>query len=112
MVTTPWGAEKLAFTHMGTNTYTRKWERLTVIPGRLTQNAVQAIARDALTDAMLRVEKAGYGIVGCVHDEIVSHVPEDFGSIEHFNEIMEIAPEWALDCPIACEGYEDKRYRK
>lgn len=111
-VTTPWGAEKLALTHMGSNTYTRKWERLVVIPGRLTENAVQAIARDALTDAMLEVEKEGYPIIGCVHDEIISMVKEDFGSIEHFNEIMGKNPDWAPDCPIECEGYEDKRYRK
>lgn len=112
MVTTPWGAEKLALTHMGTNTYTRKWERLTVIPGRLTENAVQAIARDALTDAMLKVEKAGYTVIGCVHDEIISLVDEGFGSIEHFNKLMGERPSWALDCPIECEGYEDRRYRK
>lgn len=111
-VMTPWGQEKMAITHMGNNTYTRKWERLTVIPGRLTENVVQAVARDFLTEAMFRVEEAGYPIVGCVHDEIISLVGEDFGSIEEYNKLMEINPIWGLDCPIAAEGYEDKRYRK
>lgn len=112
MVTTPWGAEKLALTHMGNNTYTRKWERLTVIPGRLTENAVQAIARDFLTEAKIRIENAGYTVIGSVHDEIISLVDKDFGSIEEFNKLMSIQPLWAPDCPIECEGYEDKRYRK
>lgn len=111
-VMTPWGAEKLAITHMGQNTYTRKWERLTVIPGRLTENVVQAVARDFLVESMFKVEEAGYPIIGCVHDEIISRVKRDFGSIEAFNEVMDELPTWALDCPIECEGYEDKRYRK
>lgn len=111
-VMTPWGQEKLALTHMGNNTYTRKWERLVVIPGRLTENAVQAIARDALTDSMLRLEEKGYNLIGCVHDENISLVKEDFGSIEEYNKIMGQRPDWAIDCPIECEGYEGKRYKK
>lgn len=112
MVMTPWGQEKLAITHMGTNTYTRKWERLTVIPGRLTENVVQATARDSLTEAMVRIENAGYEIVGCVHDEIIAHVDVNFGSIEEFDDLMKIKPHWALDCPVDCEGFSEQRYRK
>lgn len=112
MVLTPWKAKKLAFTHMGTNTYTRKWERLIVIPGRLFENAVQATARDCLTEAMLRLEKANYGMIGCVHDENISLVDENFGSIEEYNNLMKQRPSWALDCPIECEGYEGARYKK
>jgi len=111
-VMTPWGQEKLALTHMGTNTYTRKWERLTVIPGRLTENVVQATARDFLTESMKNVETEKYTIVGCVHDEIISEVSEDFGSIEEFNKLMEVLPSWAKDFPLAAEGYEAKRYKK
>jgi len=111
-VITPWGAEKLAITHMGQNTYTRKWERLTVIPGRLTENAVQATARDFLTDSMLRSEKAGYPLIACVHDENIALVDSDFGSIGEYNKIMEAVPEWGIGCPIGAEGYEGKRYKK
>lgn len=112
MIETPWKTKKLALTHMGQNTYTRKWERLTVIPGRLTENVVQATARDALVEAMLRVERHGYPVIACVHDEIISLVDKDFGSIDEFNKLMEVRPVWALDCPIHAEGYEEKRYRK
>jgi len=111
-VTTPWGAKKMAITHMGLNTYTRRWERITIIPGRLTENAVQATARDFLTEAMQRIEKKGYDIIGCVHDEIISCVDVDFGSLKDFNNIMTQSPKWALDCPIEAEGYVDTRYRK
>lgn len=112
MVMTPWGKEKLALTHMGQNTYTRKWERLVVIPGRLTENAVQAVARDFLTESMFRCEKAGYEIIACVHDENVTQVPEDFGSIEELDKIMAEVVPWGVGCPIAAEGFEGKRYRK
>ena len=111
-VLTPWGAMKPALTFMGTNTYTRKWERCTATPGKLTENVVQSIARDFLTESMLKIEKAGYDIIGCVHDEIISLVDSDFGSIQEFDEIMKITPNWAKDCPIEVEGFEGKRYKK
>ena len=112
MVMTPWGQEKLAITHMGQNTYTRKWERLTVIPGRLTENVVQATARDFLTESMLRAEKADYPLIGCVHDENIALTDFEFGSIDSFNDIMAQVPEWGFGCPIGAEGYEGKRYKK
>lgn len=112
MVMTPWGQEKLAITHMGQNTYTRKWERLTVIPGRLTENAVQATARDVLTDAMLECEKCGYELRGCIHDENITLVDSDFGSIGELDSVMTIVPQWAEGLPIAAEGFEGQRYKK
>lgn len=111
-VMTPWGQEKLAFTHMGTNTYTRKWERLSVTPGRLTENATQAVARDFLTEAMVRVKNMGYKTVATVHDEIITQVPIDFSNIENLNKIISVNPSWALDCPIEAAGFEAKRYKK
>jgi DNA polymerase bacteriophage-type len=80
--------------------------------GLWTENAVQAIARDLLADAMLRIEAAGYPITLHVHDEIVCEVPEDFGSLDKFTHLMTRKPSWALELPIAAKAWTGSRYMK
>jgi DNA polymerase len=63
--------------------------------GTWIENAVQAVARDILAEAMLRLEAAGYKIVAHVHDEIVAEVPDGFGSVEEFQKLITIPPAWA-----------------
>lgn len=99
-------------TYMGVNSVTRKWERQSTYGGKLAENITQAFARDIMAEAMLRVEAAGYEIVLSVHDELIAEVPQDFGSIEEFKEIMCQLPDWAEGLPVAASGFEAKRYRK
>jgi len=98
--------------HWGVNSRTRKWSKIRTYGGKLTENVVQAIARDFLAESMLRIESAGYPIVATVHDEVLSEVPDGTGSLDEFERIMRQIPTWGRGCPIDVEGFEAKRYRK
>ncbi len=111
-VTTPWGARKEQVVYKGVNSYTRKWEEISTYGGKLAENVTQAVARDFMAAAMTRLEAAGYPIMLTVHDEIVAEPPEGHGSVEEFEAIMCEVPAWGAGCPIAAEGFADRRYRK
>lgn len=104
--------DKEQVTFMGTNSVTRKWERQSTYGGKLVENITQAVARDIMAAAMLRIDKAGYDIVLSVHDELIAEADEDFGSIEHFEKLMCELPPWAEGLPLSSEGFTAKRYRK
>ena len=89
------------------------WIRIETYSGKLTENIVQAVSRDILAHAIVNLEKAGYPVVLHVHDEIVSEVPENFGSIAEFEKIMSTMPDWAAGWPVrASGGWRAKRYGK
>jgi CHC2-type zinc finger protein/Toprim domain-containing protein len=88
------------------------WTDVDTWYGTLVENAVQAVARDALVAAMQRLETADYKVVLHVHDEIVCEVPEDFGSEDEFRRLMLELPGWAAGLPIAGKVRSGKRYAK
>jgi len=109
--TTPYGVEKTVISYMGIDAFTNKWTRLTTYGGKLTENITQAIARDILSEALSRLDKAGYNLVLHVHDEIIAEEKEGT-SLKHFEAIMAESPEWLRGCPMEVEGWKGKRYRK
>jgi DNA polymerase len=96
----------------GVSSTTHRWERQHLYGGKLTENAVQAICRDLLAAALLRLDAAGYPIVLHVHDEIVAEVPEGTCDLGEFERLMAEVPEWADGFPVKAEGWRAKRFGK
>jgi DNA polymerase len=113
-IPTPWGEDKEQIHYMSVDGKTKKWQETHTYGGKLAENVTQAVSRDILADAMLRVEQHGFPIVMHVHDEIVSEVSDvqPAGLLTVFEEIIARVPQWASGLPIAVEGWKGKRYRK
>ncbi len=92
--------------------WTRKWKDKDFYGGLAAENVTQAVARDVMRDAMLRVENAGFPVVLTVHDEIMSEVIKERADFEQFLALMAQQPEWAPGLPIAVDGWCGHRFRK
>ena len=77
--------------------------------GRLAENATQAVARDLLAAALVRLDRAGLHVVGHVHDEILVENTKDEQLVR---EIMCASPRWAAGLPVDGDGFQTARYRK
>lgn len=109
-----WGAwldDEGGIRFMGQNQTTRKWEKAETWGGKLVENIVQAYARDCLTVALDRLDKAGYDIVFHVHDEIIAEAP-DGSRWEDMAEIMGQPIDWAPGLLLRSDGYSTKFYMK
>lgn len=103
------GRMSLTFEGVGAN---NKWSRQETYSGKLVENATQAIARDILTEAMWRLENAGFEIVGHVHDEVIIEAPIGKHTPEDICKIMAENPCWCMDLPLAAAGYRGDYYFK
>lgn len=94
------------------NSKTKKWNLERTWGGTLTENIVQATARDLIMPAMLRLEKARYLSLLMVHDEGICEKEKGTGTIEEFVRILCERPTWAKGLPLEAKGWKGPRYRK
>ncbi|MFQ9966864.1 MAG: DNA polymerase [Peptoniphilus sp.] len=87
-----------------------KWDKIESYGGKFVENIVQAIARDILAEAMMRIKNEGFNIVMHIHDEVV--IESDASSVEEINEIMSIVPIWAPGLILDADGFESEFYKK
>ena len=110
---------KMVYPQMTRETFTRpapfqkvKGEVSKLWHGLLTENVVQATARDVTL--LYHAVEIGrrYPVVMLVHDEVVCSVPTEQAQecLRFMIETMQTPPTWACDLPLAAEGDVGKNY--
>ena len=111
LVVNAYGKSAVGFWRMSQST--KKWELTETYGGKLTENIVQAVARDLLCSALMNLYKAGYVINFHIHDEVILEVPEESEkSLEEAVKLMCTLPEWATGLPLNAAGFEGHYYKK
>lgn len=90
--------------------------------GSITENIVQAVARDLLAWWILEMEKAGLNVIFTNHDEIICMLSKNVGvyvnqynpevQLEKMLNIMCTGPDWAAGLPLDAEGKLSDVYTK
>ncbi len=104
-----WGAPVVEYMGLDIN---RKWAKLKTYGGKLVENIVQATARDLLAVSMLRLDKAGFNIVGHVHDEVIIEIPQNSNGLAKIEKIMSNPVKWAEGLNLNSDGFTSPFYMK
>lgn len=93
---------------------TKQWGEVDTYGGKLTENLVQAIARDLLGHSMLKLDEAGYKPICHIHDECIIEVPDYRAEADYAEmvKLMSEPPLWAQDLPLRADGYITPFYLK
>lgn len=102
---------KEALHYSGMIQQTKKWGAIETHGGKLVENITQAIARDCLTEVLLRIEKRGWQTVFHVHDEVIVDAPKD-AKIEELCDMMAEPISWAPGLLLKGAGFESMYYMK
>lgn len=90
---------------------TRKWEVTSTYGGKMTENIVQAIARDCLAEIIRRVEASGHQIVMHIHDEVVLDAPMTV-TVDEIYDMMSKPISWAPGLILKGAGFDCSYYMK
>lgn len=102
---------KEAIHYYGVDQTKGKWGEQSTYGGKLTENIVQAIARDCLCEVLRRIEARGWDVVFHVHDEVIVDAPMDV----HTDDLCELMAEpisWAPGLLLKGAGFESDYYMK
>ena len=117
MLPAPWDKTQLIenVTYEGQNQYKNNaWERISTHAGKITENIVQAIARDVLAHGLMQADGEGFTIVGHVHDEIIALTKKLHArlNLDLLKDCMTRLPDWAKGMPLNAEGYASNYFYK
>lgn len=98
--------------HYGFSQKIKQWVVMQMIPGRITENIVQATSRCILVNALKKLRNTE--VLWTTYDEIICQVDEDKAEAElkRLEDIMCEPLPWAEGLPLRTEGFIMKRYRK
>lgn len=99
---------------LGLNQTTRKWEWTKTWGGKLTENVVQAIARDCLCETLKGCDEIGAKTVMHVHDEVICEVPTEEKETK-FKQLLDVMAKpisWAPDLVLVGDGFISEYYKK
>ena len=102
---------KLAIHYYTVGQQTRKWEVTSTYGGKMTENIVQAIARDCLAETLRRIDAKGLQVVFHVHDEVIIDAPMETTVGEICDLMAEPIP-WAPGLILKGAGFESNYYMK
>ena len=97
--------------YMSLNQTSKKYELTQTYGGKLTENIVQAIARDCLAVTLDRLGFLGLNYVFHVHDEVVIDAPQSL-TVDYVCDIMSKPISWAEGLILKAAGFEGKFYKK
>lgn len=89
----------------------KKWGRESTYGGKLTENIVQATARDCLAVTLERIDAAGLQTVFHVHDEVIVDAPMET-TVEEVCGLMAQPIPWAPGLVLKGAGFEGSYYQK
>ena len=90
---------------------TKKWEVSSTYGGKMTENVVQAIARDCLAVTLGRIAERGLQVVFHVHDEVIIDAPPEVMA-EDIRQLMAEPISWAPGLVLRGTGFESDYYKK
>lgn len=98
--------------YFGVGKDNKKLVDLETYGGKLTENIVQAIARDCLAVTLQRLEDAGYQTVMHIHDEAVIDCPAERADLDAACELMRQPIPWAPGLILNAAGFVGDYYKK
>lgn len=102
---------KLAIHYYTVGQQTKKWEVTSTYGGKMTENIVQAVARDCLAVTLDRITDRGLQVVFHVHDEVIIDAPMDI-SVDDICGLMAEPIPWAPGLILKGAGFESSYYMK
>ena len=106
-----WRGDHPIIEYEGLNQNTKKWGKIRTYGGKLTENIIQAIARDILGTVILRAKSKDLNVVFHIHDEIIVEASKD-QTLENVEALFSEPIEWCPGLPLKGAGYSTPYYLK